>query len=55
MLLNDPAKAMELSRGAQQTANEKFSIERFKNDWLRTLKAVVKRRSEIGYGLNKVA
>lgn len=55
MLLDNPQKAMELSKGAQQTAVEKFNIERFKNDWLQTIKAVIKRKTEVGYELNKVA
>jgi glycosyltransferase involved in cell wall biosynthesis len=55
MLLANPEKAMELSKGAQQTAIEKFNIKRFKQDWLNTLKAVVKHKAEIAYELNKVA
>lgn len=43
MLLENPAKAKELGRGAQQTANERFNIERFKKDWLQTFQKVVKR------------
>ena len=36
MLLDNREKAMELGRGAQQAANERFNIERFKQDWLDT-------------------
>ena len=43
MLLDDYSKAEQLGKGAQQTANEKFNIERFKNDWLQTFQQVVKR------------
>jgi len=42
MLLDNPQKAMELGRGAQETANEKFNIERFKKDWVETFEAAVK-------------
>lgn len=45
MLLENPAKARELGQGAQQTANEKFNIERFKKDWLQTFQQVVKRNA----------
>jgi glycosyltransferase involved in cell wall biosynthesis len=38
MLLDNPERAMELGRGAQQAANERFNIERFKQDWLDTFR-----------------
>ena len=41
MLLENPEKAKQLGQGAQQTANEKFNIERFKKDWLQTFEMVV--------------
>lgn len=40
MLLNDPEKALILSKGAHQTAREKFNIERFRQDWLTTFHSV---------------
>ena len=43
MLLDNPDKAAALGRGAQQTANERFNIERFKQDWLNTFAAVIRR------------
>ena len=46
MLLEDPQKAKQLGRGAQQTANEKFNIERFKKDWLQTFEMMVKKFSD---------
>lgn len=54
-LLDNPDKAMELSKGARQTANEKFNIERFKLDWVTTLEAMSKRSSEDLNMLHKVA
>ncbi len=48
MLLNDRDKALELGRGAQQTANERFNIERFKKDWIDTFASVVS-----GFAINK--
>jgi hypothetical protein len=54
-LLDNPGKAMELGRGAQQTALERFNIERFKQDWLKTFAAIVRRSTDINYELNKVA
>lgn len=41
MLLDNPEKAFELGRGAQQAANERFNIERFRNDWLDTFEEVI--------------
>ncbi len=41
MLLDNPGKAMELGRGAKQTAKERFNIERFKHDWIDTFAAAV--------------
>lgn len=35
VLLNNPEKAMALSNGARETALEKFSMQRFTNDWLK--------------------
>jgi glycosyltransferase involved in cell wall biosynthesis len=55
MLLDNPAKAMELGKGAQQTANERFNIERFKQDWITTFEAMAKRSSENINMLHKVA
>ncbi|MEJ7681996.1 MAG: glycosyltransferase [Segetibacter sp.] len=42
MLLDNHEKAIELGRAAQQTANERFNIERFKQDWINTFEAVIK-------------
>ncbi len=41
ILLNDPVKARLLGQGAQQTAQERFSIERFKRDWTKTFGSVI--------------
>jgi len=43
MLLDNRDKAIELGRGAQQTANERFNIERFKQDWINIFEAVIRR------------
>jgi hypothetical protein len=45
MLLDNREKAIELGRGAQQTANERFNIDRFKQDWINTFEAVINRAS----------
>jgi glycosyltransferase involved in cell wall biosynthesis len=42
MLLDNQQKAIELGRGARQTANERFNIERFKTDWINAFETVVK-------------
>ena len=42
-LLDNPEKAKELGKGAQQTANERFNIERFKQDWIETFAIMFKR------------
>ncbi|MDB5191328.1 MAG: glycosyl transferase group 1, partial [Segetibacter sp.] len=42
-LLDHPEKAMQLSEGAKQTGYKKFNIERFKQDWIRTLEKVISR------------
>src|SRR3954471_20598829 len=42
MLLENRDKAMQLGQGAQQTANERFNIERFKQDWIDTFTSVVR-------------
>lgn len=42
LLLENPAKAHELSRGAKQAAMEKFNIQRFTKDWIDTFEEVVK-------------
>lgn len=55
MLLDNPDKAKSLGRGAQQTANEKFNIERFKADWLNIFEAEIKRASANKNRLYKVA
>lgn len=55
MLLDNPGKAKELGRGAQQAANERFNIERFKLDWLNTFNTEVKRASTNKNRLYKVA
>ncbi|MCW3110363.1 MAG: glycosyl transferase group 1, partial [Segetibacter sp.] len=55
MLLDNPGKARELGRGAQQAANERFNIERFKRDWLNTFETEVKRASANKNRLYKVA
>lgn len=46
-LLSDPQKAKVLGDGAKSIALSKFSIERFKLDWLDTFSAVLKNREEI--------
>lgn len=43
LLLNDRQKAAALGRGAQQTANQRFNIERFKHDWFNTFAAAAER------------
>lgn len=43
LLLDNRDKAIELGRGAQQTANERFNIERFKQDWINIFEAVIRR------------
>jgi len=43
MLLESPEKALVLSKGARETAREKFNIERFKQDWLATFQAVAQK------------
>jgi len=45
MLLDNREKAIELGRGAHQTANERFNIDRFKQDWINTFEAVIRRPS----------
>lgn len=42
-LLRNPAKAKELGDGARKAAMKKFSIERFSNDWLKTIEVMVHR------------
>jgi hypothetical protein len=42
LLLENPAKAHELGRGAKQAAMEKFNIQRFTKDWIDTFEEVVK-------------
>lgn len=44
MLLQDPAKAAQLSQGAKQTAFERFNIDRFKQDWLAVFEMMVIKR-----------
>jgi hypothetical protein len=52
-LLDNPAKAKQLGQGAMATANERFNIERFKQDWITTFENMVqsntasKRLSEV--------
>jgi glycosyltransferase involved in cell wall biosynthesis len=55
MLLDNPDKAMELGRGAQAYANERFNIERFKQDWLNTFDKVITSASKNKNRLYKVA
>ncbi len=43
MLLDNKEKAAELGKGAQQSASEKFDIERFKRDWIDTFEGVINR------------
>jgi glycosyltransferase involved in cell wall biosynthesis len=45
-LLDNREMAMDLGRGALQTANERFNIERFKKEWLDTFSIVTKVRRE---------
>lgn len=39
-LLDNPDIARELGKGAKETAQRRFNIERFKNDWLQTISSV---------------
>jgi hypothetical protein len=39
--LDNPQKAMELGKGAQEYANQRFNIERFKQNWIDTFHSVV--------------
>ena len=55
MLLDNPQKAMELGKGAQAYANERFNIERFKQDWLDTFDKMIDRTSSNKNRLYKVA
>jgi glycosyltransferase involved in cell wall biosynthesis len=55
MLLKNPEKAMELGRGAKETAIEKFNIERFKKDWLQTFEGMSHGKKEMLYNINQVA
>jgi glycosyltransferase involved in cell wall biosynthesis len=55
MLLKNPEKAMELGRGAKETAIEKFNIERFKKDWLQTFEGMRHGKKEMLYNINQVA
>jgi glycosyltransferase involved in cell wall biosynthesis len=55
MLLLNPKKAMELGQRAQETAMEKFNIDRFKKEWIETFSDMVKRRADSNYQVNKVA
>jgi glycosyltransferase involved in cell wall biosynthesis len=43
LLLEDPQKARELSKGARQTALDKFSMERFQADWMRVFQSAINR------------
>ncbi len=52
MLLANPEKAMQLGQGAQQTALEKFNIERFKRDWLITFDMVVRKKPSVLYHMS---
>ncbi len=42
-LLEDSKKAKELSKGARQTALDKFSMERFQSDWLCVFQSAINR------------
>ena len=42
-LLDDPGKAMQLGRGAKETALEKFNIERFVYDWMKVFEKMTNR------------
>ena len=55
MLLDNPQKAAELGKGAQAYANERFNIERFKQDWLDTFDKMIDRTSSNKNRLYKVA
>ena len=55
MLLDNPQKAAELGKGAQTYANERFNIERFKQDWLDTFDKMIDRTSSNKNRLYKVA
>ncbi len=47
LLLRDPEKAMQLSRGARETALEKFNIDRFVQDWMHVFEQMTHLRSGI--------
>jgi glycosyltransferase involved in cell wall biosynthesis len=42
-LLNDPTHAQNLSQGALETAQKRFNIQRFSNDWDKTFHSVIDR------------
>jgi glycosyltransferase involved in cell wall biosynthesis len=42
-LLDDPGKAMQLGRGAKETALEKFNIDRFVYDWMKVFEKMTNR------------
>ena len=45
MLLEDPIKAYELGKGAKSTAEKKFNIQRFAQDWLSTFQHLVQNQT----------
>lgn len=47
LLLQDKEKAKELGKGARQTALERFNINRFTEDWLKTFLSVNQQKKEI--------
>lgn len=52
LLLDNPEKAKALGRGAQQTAFEKFNIERFAKDWLAAFGSMVQKHTSKNCSLN---
>ena len=51
MLLENPAKALQLSEGAKQAAQTKFNINRFTSDWIQTFEYAT-RQAEAKPSLN---
>lgn len=49
ILLENPVKAEELSRGAKEVAENIFNITRFTRDWMRTFYLVSQRAEQEKY------
>jgi glycosyltransferase involved in cell wall biosynthesis len=43
LLLSDPEKARQLGMGAKATAEQRFNINRFSNDWIKTFQFAIQR------------